>query len=115
MAATIKLTIYNAEHESVNELSTALVPWGILKRAVKLAKSLGTESLTQEQVLEALGEEGFDNLTALVADLYHGRVTIEELEWGTEASEMLAVLQAVVTRAFAELGSAGPDPTPPGK
>lgn len=114
MAAPIKLTIYNEEHESVKELQTSLVPWGILKRAIKLAKTIKLEGKNQAELLESLDDEGFDNLTGLVADLFHGKVTIEELTWGTDALEMLTVLMAVVTKAFGEFANNG-NPTPPGK
>ena len=114
MASPIQLTIYSADHEPVKELSVSLVPWGILKRAIKLAKSLKTDASKPSDMLDGLDEEGFDNLTGLVADLYHGKVTVDELQWGTDAGEMMAVLQSIVTRAFGEIGT-GADPTQPGK
>lgn len=112
MATPIKLTIYNDEHEPVKELQTSLIPWGLLKRAIKLAKTLKADGMSQEEILQALDEEGFENLTALVADLFHGKVTIEELTWGTDATEMLTILVTVVTRAFSEFGQ---NPTKPGE
>jgi hypothetical protein len=122
MAAPIKLTIYDPEtHESVKELQTSLVPWGILKRAIRLVKSLGgvmdemkTAQAAQDvmAVLDKLDEGTVDELTGLVCDVFGGKVTIEELNRGTEIMEMVTVLQAVVSRA---MGSFGGNPTPPGK
>jgi hypothetical protein len=114
MTSPIKLTIYDPQtHEPKKELQTSLVPWGILKRAIKLAKSLDYDQKEEDSgdqintMLEKLGEDGFDNLTGLVADVFHGQVTIEEIEWGTETGEMINVLQAVVTRAFSEFKKTG--------
>jgi len=110
MAAPIKLTIYNDEHEAVKELQTSLVPWGILKRAIKLAKTFKADGSNPTEMMASLDDESFDNLTGLVADLFHGKVTVEELTWGADAGEMAAVMQAIVTRAFGEFGNAGVNP-----
>lgn len=110
MAAPIKLTIYNPEtHESEKELQTSLIPWGILKRAIKLAKSLGglagLDAANPMEALARLDESAVDELTGLVADIFQGKVSLEELNRGTEIMEMVTVLQAIVTRAFGEFGS----------
>ena len=119
MAAPIKLTIYNPEtHESVKDLQTSLVPWGILKRAMRLAKHLGGISNLSNpmEVLASLEEDAIDELTGLVADVFPGKVTLEELNEGTEIGEMVTVLQAVVARAFGEFGAQDPaNPTPAAK
>lgn len=109
--ALIKLTIYNAESEPVKDVATSLIPWGIMKRAIRLAKSMGGLAGKDEtSILEAMSDEDIDNLTQLVVDVFGGRVTVKELEQGAEVTEMLAVLTAVVTKAF----GASANPTPPG-
>lgn len=110
--APIKLTIYDEDSNVVRELSQSFVPWGIMKRAIRLGKSMrGLIDKSDGEILEHMSEEDVDNLTGLVADVFGGRVTVEELEQGTEIQEMLAVLQAVITKAF----HASQNPTPPGR
>jgi hypothetical protein len=90
------------------------VPWGILKRAIKIAKRLGqVEGRSGADILGGLDDEGFDELTGLICDLFHGEVSLEELNWGTDAGEMAAVMQAVITRAFGQFEQIA-NPTLPG-
>jgi hypothetical protein len=109
----IKLTIYNQDNEPVKELQTSIVPWGIMKRAIKLVKSLkGSEGMSQAEMLDALDDESIDLMTALVADVFSGRVTVEELNRGVELGEMLPVIMQIINKAFSGIGG---DPTQPGK
>lgn len=86
----IKLTLYGPEDEVLKELSRATVPWKLLKRAVGLSKGMDEANLT---------ENDLDALAQLVVDFYGGKVTLQELEEGADAGELLAVLQAIVTKA----------------
>jgi hypothetical protein len=110
--APIKLTIYDQEDESVvKEFSAHIVPWGIMKRAIRLGKSMkGLAGNDDAAILEQMSEDDIDNLTGLVADVFGGRVTVEELERGATIPEMLAILQAVIGKAF----GASQNPTVPG-
>lgn len=110
--SVIKLTIYNSENEPIKELSQSFIPWGIMKRAVRLAKSLKMKTgMSQAEMLEALNDETIDELTGLVADTFAGRVTLEELNRGVEVSEMLPVMVQIIHKSF----GAATDPTQPGK
>jgi len=112
MAGTpIKLNIYDEDSNVVKELSQGFVPWGIMKRAVRLGKSMRSlVGKSDAEILEQMTDEDIDNLTLLVSDVFGGRVTVEELERGAEIPEMLTVLQGVISKAF----GAAANPTPPG-
>jgi hypothetical protein len=101
----IKLTIYNTDSEPVKELQTSIIPWGIMKRAIKLVKSLKvSENMSQAELLEALNDEAIDTMTALVVDVFAGKVTVEELNRGVELGEMLPVIMAIIRKAFSGMG-----------
>lgn len=108
----IKLTIYNEDSEPVKELQTSIIPWGIMKRAIKLVKTLKvSEGMSQTELLDALDDESIDTMTALVADVFGGKVSVEELNRGVELGEMLPVIMAIINKAFSGMGG---DPTRPG-
>lgn len=115
MGGPITLIIYNPEtHEPVKTLHQSIIPWGIMKRTMKLAKSLKiTPEMTQEEMIASLSDDAIDDLTGLVADVFAPRVTIEELNQGVELAEMLPVMMQVISKAFGQMGG-GADPSKPG-
>jgi len=113
MGAPIKLTIYNSDSEVVKELSQSFIPWGIMKRAVRLAKGMKIrDGMSQAEMLENLDDATIDELTGLVMDVFGGRVTLEELNQGVEVTEMLPVMIQVIHKSFGQVKA---DPTLPGK
>ncbi len=108
----ITLIIYDPEtNEPRKTLHQSIIPWGVMKRTIKLAKSLKvTPNMSQDELTAALTDEALDDLTGLVADVFAPRVTIEELNQGVELTEMLPVMMQIISRAFGSFG----DPTRPG-
>lgn len=86
----VQLTLYNADDEPIKELSRLVIPWGILKRSVRLAKNVDPNHL---------GEEDIDAITALVKEVFGDNVTMKELEDGADVGDMLSVLQMIVAKA----------------
>jgi hypothetical protein len=108
MGSPIKLTIYNDNNEVVREFEKSIVPWGILKRALKFKD------------IDASTPEGFDQLARFVCEFYGGGqeanksgligrifkkqdqgLTLEMIEKGADASEVMTVINAIVNRAAA--------------
>lgn len=120
----LKLIVYNSDSEIVKELSTTIIPWGLMKRAIRIAKKMGlTSDTTQkkkpEELIQALDDEAIDEMTGLVSDVFYGQTDIEELNAGVEISEMWPVMFQVINRAFREMGTmtgtnSPANPTPPG-
>ncbi len=103
--APIQITLYD-EHEEVKETySRSRVPWGILKKAIRLSK-LNTD-------LDKISAEDIDAIAGLVVEIFGDQFTIAELDKGADVSEMMTVLQAIVTRA-SRLVKANPT-VPPAK
>jgi hypothetical protein len=100
----VQLTLYNTDDEPVKELSRLVVPWGILKRALRLVKSLDPENLN---------EDDLDTITALVAEVFGSdKVTIRELDEGADMGDMLSVLNMVVAKAGMAMPVTGNPPMP---
>jgi hypothetical protein len=104
MNTPIKITFYDGNDEIVKEFSRATIPWGILKRAVSLSRSVGRD--TQE-----VSGTQLDEIAQLVVDLFGGQFTVDELNKGVDIGDMMAILDGIVTRA-GELVRANPT-TPP--
>jgi hypothetical protein len=102
MAPTpMKLTIYDPETSEVKkDLVQLFVPWKLLKVAIRLMGDIDQTNLT---------EADMDAIAALVAEVFGGRVTVEELNNGSDIGEMFAVVEQIVAKAN------GVNPTLPGK
>ncbi len=96
---TMQITLYNADNEVVKQFSQSIVPWGLLKKAVKLSKNLDMNNLAEEDV---------DALAELVVETFGNRFTLEELNSGADLEEMVIVLQTVVTKASRAMGMKNP-------
>lgn len=89
----ITITLYDENDEVKGEYQRLIIPWNMLKRALKF-RELDTENL----------EETFDELAGFVCELFGNRFTTEELGEGCDIAEIFAVIQAVVARAGGYFG-----------
>lgn len=106
MPEPIKLTLYGENDEEIKTYERRIVTWGLLKKASRLAGQMdggaeGTEGA------EALVSE----VSQFVVEVFGGQFTVEELEAGADLGEVMAVLQAIVSRA-SSLVKANPTPRP---
>lgn len=87
----IKLTLYNrADGEAEKEYTCKYIPWGVLKKAVALTKTIDAQNASEDD-LEAIAD--------LVVMAFGDQFTVDDLDAGADIGEMLAVLQAIVARA----------------
>ena len=101
MKTPMTLHLYDENSEIKSTFVRSFVPWKLLKEAVKIAKDLDPKDMTEENVEE---------LTGLVVAVYGDKFSIQELNEGADVSEMVAVLQQIVSTA----NGVTADPTPPG-
>lgn len=87
----IELTLYDENDEVIRTYSKSIVRWGILKQAIKLAKTLDESG--------GFGDSDMDAISAFVCRLFDDQFTVEELENGAEVSEIMSCFRAVVRRA----------------
>lgn len=98
----LKVTLYDNDNEPVKTFTRTFVPWKLLKRAVRLMKTLNVEELSEADV---------DELAALVVDVFGNQFTADELNDGADVGEMMTVLEAIMVSAQGSL----PNPAPLGK
>src|SRR4030042_260181 len=104
--AHLVITLYDPEtNEVVKEYTRTFVPWKLLKRAVKLSKSI--ESFSADN----LSEEVIDDLAALVVDTFGSQFTVDQLSDGADMGEMMTVLTGIMASAQGTV----PNPPPQGK
>jgi hypothetical protein len=99
----IKLTIYGPDDEVKAEHRRGFVPWKLLKKAIRLSKSMG-----EINDLNDLSDETIDELAQFICDFFGNQFTVQDLDDGADVEEMMAVLQTVIGRAGAL------NPTKPG-
>lgn len=97
----ITLTLYGANDEVVGEYSRTIIPWGILKRAIRLSKSMDKENPADEDM---------DAIAGLVVEVFGNQFTVEDLSNGADVSEMVTVLTAIMSKANAVMPA---NPTKP--
>ncbi len=94
------ITMYGEDNEVVATYNRSFVPWKMLKKAVKLSKEVDFEQLKAEDI---------DQVAGLVVEVFGDQFTIEDLDNGADVSEMLVVIQNIVSRA----NGIQLNPTPP--
>lgn len=99
-SAPIKITLYGQDDADNKTFQRLIVPWGFLKRAIRLSKDMNAAEITEEQV---------DAISDLLIEFFRNVFNREELEAGADVSEILACFQAIVNKAKGLL----PNPPPP--
>ena|SRR3990172_7870681 len=93
------ITLYDEDSEPRATYNRNFVPWKLLKRAVRLAKTLDKDDLTEENV---------DDLAALIVETFGNKFTVEELNESADIGEMMTVLESIMATA----GKSSPNPPP---
>ena len=103
LTTPMTITLYDPKTDEVKETYTRLfVPWKLLKQAVRLTKDLDPNNMT---------EDSMDALAGLVVEVFGNKFSVADLNEGADVSEMIAVLNTIVTRAG---GAVAANPPPPG-
>ena len=89
----IVLHLYDENDEVIKSYSRSFIPWKMLKKAIALYRQIGTKNPDQYD------ESDVDALTSYVVALFGQDMTIEMLDEHSDITEMLSVIQNVVSRA----------------
>ena len=100
MNSAITLTLYTDGDEKKNEYRRLIVPWGFLKRAVRLSKNLGNGKKVEEDQL--------DEIADLLVEFFGNQFTREDLEKGADLTEILTCFNSIVAKARGLIPNAPP-------
>lgn len=97
MAGTpISITLYGEENEILSTHTRMFVPWKLLKAAVRLSKELDANDMSEADV---------DALAGLVVEAFGNKFSVDDLNEHADVSDMVVVLQAIVSKASNGLGN----------
>jgi hypothetical protein len=100
MPSAIAITLYSENDEKKTEHRRLIVPWGFLKRAVKLSKNLGDGT--------NISESQIDEISDLLVEYFGGSFKREELEKGADVAEIMTCFQSIIARANGVLPNSPP-------
>jgi hypothetical protein len=97
MAGTpISITLYGEGDEVLSTHTRMFVPWKLLKAAVMLSKELDVDNLKEADV---------DALAGLVVEAFGNKFSVEDLNDHADVSDMVSVLNMIVSKASGSLGN----------
>jgi hypothetical protein len=102
----IKLTLYDADDQMIKELCRTVVPWGLLKRAIRLSRGIDPDNLKEEDV---------DAMAGLVLAIFGDKVTLKELDDNADTTDMMTVMTQIVAKAENLMPNPPIPATKPGK
>lgn len=98
----IEIKIYGANDEVLQTFSRRRIPWGVLKRAIRMASDLDEANITGENL---------DDIAGLISEAFGGAVTVEQLNQGGDIAEMIAAIQTIINKASATVPNQFPPVT----
>jgi hypothetical protein len=103
MNAIITLNLYDTNNELVKTCTRTFVPWKMLKKAVRLYKSIGKKAVDDYE------ESDMDALTTYIMEVFSEQgLTVEKLDEQADINEMMTVVKTVMNHARGVM-----DPTSP--
>jgi hypothetical protein len=100
--APVELDLYDENSDNIKHLSRVVVPWGILKKAVRLYKRIGKDA-------EEISEDSIDEMAGLVIEVFgEAQVSREELDKYADLGDMINLIKTLVTRGHGLIPNAPP-------
>jgi hypothetical protein len=88
--APITITLYDENDEIKGVYTRSIVPWEILKEAIKL-QGIDMNKVTEDDI---------DNMAGLVVALFGDKFSLEDLNKGSDVTDMMTVIQSVVAKSL---------------
>jgi len=94
MPSPIVLNLYDPQTQEIEKTFTInFIPWKMLKRAIRLNKSLASKKIDDYE------ESDIDEIANFVISICGDELTVEKLDEGSDVTEMMTVIQSIVSRA----------------
>lgn len=106
----VTITLYDKNDEP-ETFSRIIVPWGILKRSLVLAKEY---HLDEKNNLDELEPEAFDAIAGLVCEIFDNQFSVADLDKRADISDVLSIFREITLRAEQAIAREG-NPTPPAR
>jgi hypothetical protein len=108
MPALISLTLYDKDDQPQQTYTREVIPWGLLKKAIRITDAVNDAPAQPpkrawlfERTKAPISKEEaqIDLIAQFVVELFGNRFTVRDLDNGADLGEIMAVFQAVLTRA----------------
>jgi len=99
MATPVTITLYGENDEVKATYQRSIIPWGILKQAVKL-----NSEIDQKEV----GEDDLDRIAEFVVAVFGDKFSVDDLNEGADIGDMIMVMRQIVSRATAVVNPTAP-------
>lgn len=111
MFPPIELTLYDQNDEPKQTYQRSVIPWGLLKKAISIQKVINAPAPEQKQWWDfrkkdeemSAEEAQLRAISQFVVDLFGNKFSVKDLETGADIGEIMAVFQAVISRANASM------------
>ena len=101
--ACVELELYGTDNEVIKKLSRVVVPWGILKKTLRVQKAIAGKEM------EAITPEDMDEMAGLVVEIFgEDQVTRDDIDKYADLGDVIAVIAAVGNRARGLVPNAPP-------
>lgn len=102
MPKPIEVTLHDPKSQGPKTYTRSIVPWGIMKRAMRLVKNAN---------LNDPSESDLDEMTGLVVALFGDQFTAADVENGLDINDMSGILEAIIGRAMNAVPDKPENPT----
>jgi len=103
MSQPIEITLHDSNTKEPKIFIRSFIPWGILKRAMRLIKQAN---------LDDPSEDDLDEMAAFVVALFGDQFTVDQVNNEMDIEDMARVLEMVVSRAVRSVAGKKGNPTP---
>jgi hypothetical protein len=99
MAEPIKVTLYDENDEIIAEHSRRIIPWGILKKALKF-KDLDKANISDKDM---------DSMADLLCEIFGDKLTIADIDKYMDIGDVMSVIGAITVRAASMMSGSIPN------
>lgn len=96
----ITLIFYDSNDQVKATHTRSRIPWGVLKRAIRMASTIDTAEI---------GEDALDEMASLLVDAFGGAFTVEDIDKYCDINDVMVAIQGIIDKASATV----PNPKPP--
>ena len=86
----IEITLYDENDEVKATFTRSIIPWKILKKAVRFSRNVDLDNISEDVI---------DELAGLIVEAFGDKFTIEDLDEGADVGDMISVIKGIISKA----------------